>query len=174
MYGEEGEVAIMLKKYSNLTLLDSSVSTKTVLLFSHHIITVCGTVGLEFSSLGKKPIIAGNSVYSGFNIAIEPINIIDYKNVLSNLNKSFELSAEELTIAKSILYWNHIGAFPESSFLPKKSAQPNMNAEEIVIQKMNQLKEINLKLEKGYNFEDEYFKNQEAFISKGSRYYKSF
>ena len=174
MYGEVGEVEKMIKKYSNLNLLDSSVSTKTVLSFSENIITVSGTVGLEFSCLGKKPIIAGHSVYSGFNIALEPKNMISYKKILSNLTDSFELSPDELIIAKSVMYWYHIGAFPKSSFLPVKTALPNMDSDEIIAQKIEQIEEINYKLENGYEFNEQYFESQKAFVSKGSKYFKSF
>lgn len=170
-YGEEGEVKKLLKKYKNIKMVKSSLSTQSVLLVADHIVTVSGTVGLEFACLSKKPILAGDSVYSKQGITIEPQSIKNYFNTLSNLKKAVNLKPDELIRAKSILYWYHIGSFPVSQLVSRITATPSTNINEVLKQKHDQIAEANTKLKNNYIYDEEYYNSQESFIKSNSEYY---
>ena len=84
------------------------VSTKDLIQICDHVITGRGTIGLEFACFGKKPLIAGASAYSGFNLALEPKNQFEYFKFIEKLNKIKTIDKTRILLAKKMLYYFEI------------------------------------------------------------------
>lgn len=74
------------------------------------VITVRGSVGLEFPCVGVPAIIAGDSVYSGFGFTREPKSFAEYRRELKDISCSKGLSDADVRLARLIAGLQH-GAF---------------------------------------------------------------
>jgi len=144
MYNETGEVEQIVRelKLNNIQLAPSDLSTVSVFDISKTVITVSGTVGIEAACLGIKPIISGRSIYSDFGIACEPGNKSEYFSILKNINSISSLNKKKTIIAKAIFYWRYVGAFPNSTIVPKNSVIPPTDPKIINEQKIEGYKNI--------------------------------
>lgn len=105
-YGEVGEVAKMVKEYcsenSSVYVCPDDFSTKGVLSTAHSIVTVQGTVGLEYSCMGIPIVIAGKPYYSGFGFTIEPDSVEEYFNTLKNIRNIKPLDENKMHMARAV------------------------------------------------------------------------
>ena len=150
--GEKNLVQTIIKKndFENIKILPKSISTKTIIANADKIVTSRGTIGLEYASLGKKPVITSNTYYSKFNIAILCKNKGDYFKNLTKINTNNKLSKKQMMIAKSILFKRKVEYVKDNIY--------NFTQPEIETGKKN--------------FFSEYKKNKYLFNSKKSWLYK--
>ena len=108
IYNEENIVKNFIKNSKNKNIIYCStdlIGTKNLIEICDHVVTGRGTIGLEFACYGKKPITAGASTYSKFDISDECKTKEDYFNKLKNLNRIKPLTAKQKKIAKKLLYY---------------------------------------------------------------------
>ena len=107
-WNEEGLIKNILKKYKskNIVLLDKNINTDDAIKHSDTVITVYGTIGLETASFyKKKPILAGNSIYSNLGFTLDSSTKQDYfDHILSN-KKKYSLNRREQLQADKALYY---------------------------------------------------------------------
>ncbi len=105
-YGEKEIISNHIKKIkkSHIVTCPEEISTKLILEIADKVVTGRGTIGLEAACFGKKPILAGNSLYSNLGITHEPKNKNEYKKLLIS-KKNTKLSKKQINIAKKIIYW---------------------------------------------------------------------
>ncbi|MDB4070132.1 hypothetical protein N9518_03485 [Candidatus Pelagibacter sp.] len=107
LYGEKGIAEHLLKKrhFKNI-ILCPNVTTQNLILICDTVITMKGTIGLEFAVAGKKPITCGYPAYSNMGITK---NFHSKKNLFLELqklsNKDFNLSKKKVHMAKRLLFY---------------------------------------------------------------------
>ena len=107
LYGEKGITEHLLKKrhFKNI-ILCPNVTTQNLIQICDTVITMKGTIGLEFAVAGKKPITCGYPSYSNMGITK---NFHTKKNFFLELqklsNKDFNLSKKKVNIAKKLLFY---------------------------------------------------------------------
>ncbi len=172
MYNETGEVEQIVRelKLNNIHLTPSDLSTSSVFDISKTVITVSGTVGIEAACLGIKPIIAGRSIYSDFGIAFEPKDKSEYFLTLKNINSITPLSEQKIITAKAILYWRFVGAFPNSTIVPKNSVVPSTDPKIINEQKIEGYKNIIENLKNNNPKNDPYYIHLKKMIKEDKKY----
>jgi len=69
---------------------------------AHALVTVRGTIGIEYSCMGIPVVVAGTGSYTCANFAIYPNSIEEYEHVLRNINSLKKLSQE--TIDKALMF----------------------------------------------------------------------
>jgi hypothetical protein len=87
-YGEQDLVAGVLEKHdrkSRVRLLDPRTSPSAIVAASDAVITVRGTVGLEFGAHGKIALLAGSARYSHLGFTISPRSKEEYFSALKSL-----------------------------------------------------------------------------------------
>jgi hypothetical protein len=148
MYGEVGIAETQLSNYlnENIKQCPANLSTASIFSIADSVVTVGGSIGLEFAVLGKKAIICCETVYANWGIANEPKTKQEYFEMLKNI-KVDALKPEKISVAKAILYWWHIGAFADSNIYPKTRLIPTLNQTEHMEMKLKMSEEflINLK-----------------------------
>jgi hypothetical protein len=85
-------------------LVDSETNTRFLHDISDALVTVRGTAGLEFSCKGIRPILSGDSRYSGLGSPIQPEDEQEYTETLNKSHKIQPLTTEEIEQAKTMLY----------------------------------------------------------------------
>ena len=172
MYNETGEVEqlVIELKLNNIHLAPSDLSTASVLNMSKTVVTVSGTIGIEAACLGIKPIIAGEAPYSDFGIAYEPKNKLEYFSILKNMNSISSLNEKEIIIAKSIFYWYFVGAFPNSTIVPKKGVYTSTDPKIIDEQKIENCKNIIENLKNNNPKNDPYYIHLKKMIKEDKKY----
>ena len=105
-YKEENLIHELIKnkKVQNIVICPNKFSTFSLIKFSDLIITGRGTIGLETACFGKKPLLAGETFYSNFNITHNPRNVKDYINKLSNYKLLSKLNTKQIIAAKKLFY----------------------------------------------------------------------
>ena len=107
LYGEKGIAEHLLKKknFKNI-ILCPNVTTQNLIQICDTVITMKGTIGLEFAVAGKKPITCGYPAYSNMGITK---NFYSKKNFFFELQKlskkDFNLSKKKVHIAKKLLFY---------------------------------------------------------------------
>ncbi len=116
IYNEEGVVEQILKEInsSNIYLAPPDLSTYSIKAIASVILTVQGTVGLEFSCVGIPTVISAKAVYSGHGFTIEPKNKDEYFQKLHNIKDIMELNVDQMMEAKILLWCIH--TYPSSNF----------------------------------------------------------
>lgn len=172
MYNETGEVERIMKELEldNVHLAPSDLNTASIFNISKTVITVSGTVGIEAACLGIKPIIAGRAIYSNFGIACEPKDKSEYFSTLKNIHSITPLNEQEIITAKAILYWHQIGAFPDSTILPKKGILPSPDPKVIKRQKEESYKVIIEDLKNNNPKNDPYYLCIKKMIKENKKY----
>lgn len=88
-YGEEGEVAKLVEKLckptSSVFTCPEDFNTAGVLDSANAIVTVQGTVGLEYSCAGIPILLSGKPFYAGFGFTYEPSTKEEYFEQLKNI-----------------------------------------------------------------------------------------
>ena len=107
LYSEEGVVEKLLKEknITNVKLVPNNMSTASLKDFADVILSVRGTVGLEFALFGIPTLNAGKGFYSGYNICYEPNTEEEYKKYLDNILEIAKPLTEKQMRDASILYY---------------------------------------------------------------------
>lgn len=173
MYNETGEVERTIKKLKldNIYLTPSNFSTASVFNIAKTVVTVRGTIGLEAACLGIKPVIAGRAIYSDFGIACEPKNKSEYFSLLKNIRSIITLlNEQEIITAKAIFYWRQVGAFPDSTILPKRIVLPSPDPKLINKQKEENYRMIIENLKNNNPKNDPYYLHTKKMIKENKKY----
>jgi len=174
-YKEENLIYKLLQKKSkNIVICPKNLSTYSLIKFSDLIITGRGTIGLEASCLGKKPLLAGESFYSNFGITHNPLNVNDYNKKLLDYKLSSKLNKKQIICAKKLFY---LLVFKNSHIKKDQILVTNYLKADIKSNRMIQqfltpdefLKDITKKLDKKIDLsKDKIFQSfEEIFIKKG-------
>ena len=105
---EEGLIKNILTKYKskNIILLDKNISTDDAIKNSDTVVTVYGKIGLESASFyKKKPILAGNSIYSNLGFTLDSKTKEDYFNHILSNKENYSLNRKEQLQADKALYY---------------------------------------------------------------------
>ena len=105
---EDGIIKRVVEKYNsrNIVLLDNSINTDEAINNSDTVITVYGTIGLETAShYKKKPILAGNSVYSSLGFTLDSNSKEEYFNHILSDKKKYNLNKTEQENADKAFYY---------------------------------------------------------------------
>lgn len=107
IFAEEGVVEKLLKdkNITNVKLVPNDMSTASLKEFVDVILSVRGTVGLEFALLGIPTLNAGKGSYSGHGICYEPDTEEEYKKYLDNILEISKPLSEKQIRDASILYY---------------------------------------------------------------------
>ena len=109
-YNEQGIVKEIIK---SLNIVNKNIhycpkeiiNTKDLIKICDNAITGRGTIGLEFACYGKMPLIAGASVYDGFDLALEPKNQNEYFNFIKKIHLIKKMDKTKITLARKILFY---------------------------------------------------------------------
>lgn len=105
-YGEEGDVAGLVRKYCKFSdtvfVCPEDFSTAGVLDCAKAIVTVQGTVGLEYSCVGIPIVLAGKPFYADFGFTNEPNTKKEYFNQLKNIQNIKPLTEENMRSAITV------------------------------------------------------------------------
>lgn len=105
---EEGIIKKIVDRYNskNIVLLDNNINTDEAIKNSDTVITVYGTIGLETASYyKKKPILAGNSIYSNLGFTLDSNSKEEYFNHILSNKKKYILNKSEQSDANKALYY---------------------------------------------------------------------
>lgn len=104
LYGEEGMVEALVQQQnaSNIHLCPSDLNTSSLRCCADVILTVHGTIGLEFACLGVPTILSGTPFYSGFGFTHEPKTTSEYAQLVCNAASLPRLSETEVSMALQV------------------------------------------------------------------------
>ena len=172
-YKEENLIYKLLKKnYKNIIICPENLNTYSLIKFSDLIITGRGTIGLETSCFGKKPILAGENFYSNYGITHDPSDANNYCKKILDYNLSSKLNNKQILLAKKLFY---LLVFKNSFIEKDKILVSNYLKPNIKLKKMEQqflstdefLKNINYHLNKKVDLsKDKIFQNFEKIFIK--------
>ena len=172
-YKEENLIYKLLKKkYKNIIICPENLNTYSLIKFSDLIITGRGTIGLETSCFGKKPILAGENFYSNYGITHDPGDANNYSKKILDYNLSSKLNNKQILLAKKLFY---LLVFKNSFIEKDKILVSNYLKPNIKLKKMEQqflstdefLKNINYHLNKKVDLsKDKIFQNFEKIFIK--------
>lgn len=107
LYNENGKIDSILRKYGlERRLLSKNINTKSLFNCVDVVIT-CGTAGMEFPCFGVPSLAAAKSPYSSFLFNISPDTEMAYYAEIDRIHKYNKLSADNIQLAKSVLYVIH-------------------------------------------------------------------
>ncbi len=106
VYGENGQVEILYKKYKNehLYWMPDEYSAAMIPVLADAVVTVSGTGGIEYSCFGIPSINTGNAFYAELGIGYKIKSIAQYKKTLMHMDKVHRLSEEKILEAKKVYY----------------------------------------------------------------------
>lgn len=162
---EEGVVKKILKKYSakNILYAANNFSTHDLLQSVDTVLTVYGTIGIEFAGYyKKKPILAGIGVYSNLGFTLDTVKSKDYYNNILLDKSKHRLNFNEFKMAEKALYYFEI--------IVKKEYQSFITRTKTLINDKNYLNDL-IKFLKSNNFQDDlYYKNLKDYLIKKINY----
>lgn len=127
-YGESNIVENFLKKIEgkNIILCPKNITTKNLIKICDTVITMKGTIGLEFAASGKKPVTCGYPPYSNFGISFDLNSKKKYFSTINDIcNKNLILSKNKTYLAKKMLYFMErkipFKEINKSQFIQKRS-----------------------------------------------------
>ncbi|WP_182186206.1 hypothetical protein [Pectinatus frisingensis] len=95
--GTEETIKKILSKYSQIKLIDASISHKQLAAEGLDVaLTVYGTVGCEYPLLGVNVINAGNNPHIAYNFNYNPKTIEEYDKIILNLDKLPKINVENV------------------------------------------------------------------------------
>ena len=97
----------LLEKYDNdkIILCPKKINTNDLIEICDNVITVRGTIAMEFAINGKFPIICGSATYSGLGVALECNSKRNYFNLLKRLSHLPKMDNRKKLLAKKIFYF---------------------------------------------------------------------
>ena len=84
---------------------DTDINTKSFFNLADYVLTVNGTVGMEFPCFGVPVILAGTGRYNGFGFTYEPKNRREYFKKLKNLSSLPRLDSKQIELARKHFYF---------------------------------------------------------------------
>jgi hypothetical protein len=104
LYGEAGMIEALVKSKgaSNIYICPQDLNTCSLRECADIILTVHGTVGLEFSCLGIPTILAGTPFYAGFGFSYDPKGIDDYRRLIAKASSLPRLSDSQVSSALQV------------------------------------------------------------------------
>lgn len=104
LYGEEGmvEALVRVKNASNIHMCPRNMNTSSLRDCADVILTVHGTVGLEYACLGIPTILAGTPFYAGFGFTHEPVSVDAYNGMVRNATALERLSTAQMSMALQV------------------------------------------------------------------------
>lgn len=109
LYNEEGVLLKLLTEISaEQFIVDKNESTRSILENSDVIVTCGGTIGAEFSSLGKQVVLASNPPYSNLGFTVEPKSRVEYEHLLKTdvqNHKALSIENRRKAMATAYIYF---------------------------------------------------------------------
>lgn len=104
LYGEEGmvEALVRAKNAPNIHICPTDLNTNSLRDCADVILTVHGTVGLEYACLGIPTILAGTPFYAGFGFTHEPASVEAYNAMVRNAAALGRLSVAQISTALQV------------------------------------------------------------------------
>ena len=156
MWGEKGVVESIIEKYKlkNIYILSKDTHPKTIYNLADCIVTAKGTAGLEFSCNGIPAIIAGQSCYSGFSVAIESKTVEEYYSNLDSIKTLSKLN-DNVKLKSKVLLYKTFTNIHHSDILPEQQIQPGDDYKLLFRKKFD---EVNCNFAKGIEIKDDFYK----------------
>ena len=110
-YGEDGLIddLVRSKGVPNIHMCPTDMNTSSIRDFADVILTVHGTVGLEYACFGIPSIIAGTPFYSGFGFTHDPSSSSEYYQMVLNASDIPKLSEKQISKALQVYdIWNQV------------------------------------------------------------------
>ena len=148
----EKEVNNLSKKHDNIRLFPKNYGKGPLPKIISAAITMSGSVGFEYPSLGIPSIVCAGTIYAGNGFTHEAHTINEYKELLKNANKLPPLSDEQISKAKTFVYTQNILSKNSSSLIPE-------TGKEIITkgyQDINFWKNFEILID-NHNFNEDYF-----------------
>ncbi|MAD95361.1 MAG: hypothetical protein CML33_07690 [Rhodobacteraceae bacterium] len=103
-YGEEGLVEAIVDAHgaANIYLSPDDLNTISIKECADVLITVLGTVGLEYACLGIPTILAGVPFYAGFGFTYEPQTVQEYAKTVQKAASIERLSKQQISTALQV------------------------------------------------------------------------
>ena len=107
IYNEIGIVEELVKKIDNPKILmcPKKINSYNLSFICDNVITLRGTIGLEFPCQRKYSITAGIAPYSNLGLSFQPKNKKKYFDLIKNIIKLKKLTKKQSFKAKKILYY---------------------------------------------------------------------
>lgn len=98
LYNEDGAVGNIVREHANknIFLTPEDFNTSSLKNCAHAILTVQGTVGIEFSCYGIPTILTGKPFFAGLGFTIEPKTKHEYEQLLNDIHNLKKLSDIEI------------------------------------------------------------------------------
>jgi hypothetical protein len=102
---EESEMALLrhlmpMPEHVRIMRADTAISTRSLFPLVDYVLTVNGTVGMEFPCFGVPAVVAGTGRYSGRGFTMDPATREEYLALLRRLHQVPPLSDEVRAIAR--------------------------------------------------------------------------
>ncbi len=114
LYNEDGEIERLVREMQaeNIYIVPDDLSPSSVINCGKAIVTVQGTVAIEYACMGIPAIITGNAFYSGYGFTIEPKSEQEYAIVLRDAFRLKSLDEQQVDASKLIYgLWCRLGAY---------------------------------------------------------------
>ena len=102
------EVRKLSKNYNNIQEFPIEYSNNSLNKFIKAAVTLNGSVGYEYPSLGVPTIICGETLYSGKNFNYEPKTKKDYFHLLKNLEKLEKPNKEQVEKTRTFIFLYYV------------------------------------------------------------------
>jgi hypothetical protein len=122
LYEEEGVIEELLcsKNISNIYICPTDLNTISIRHCADVILTVNGTIALEYACLGIPSILAGFSFYTGFGFTHEPKTVTEYSQMIQNSALIPRLDKQQISKAlQTFDIWNEIFDFDNPIITPE-------------------------------------------------------
>lgn len=111
---EESEIALLqdlipLPDHVRVVRAGTDISTQSLFPMVDYVLTVNGTVGMEFPCFGVPAIVAGTGRYSGRGFTIDPTSKDEYFSILKSIESIERLGDEETHLARRYFHAVSLG-----------------------------------------------------------------
>lgn len=90
---------------NNIVKCPSNINTNYLINNCDHVITTNGSIGLEFASQGKLPILGGKSPYSNLGFSFDPKKKSEYFKAIRNIHNFKKLNKKQIFNAKKATFF---------------------------------------------------------------------
>ena len=166
----------LIEKFKNnyIVRCPKENNTKDLIEIFDHVITTRGSVGIEFATHGKIPILGGIAAYSHLGFTKDPKNKKEYFNILKNINKLKNLNKAQVIEAKKAMYLMDNALYRNSlkkgNFLNTdkgvKKYQKGLKKGKVTINQIDYISSTIKNLDKYEITEDEYYLSLKKEILK--------
>jgi hypothetical protein len=166
----------LIKKFQNnyIVRCPKENNTKDLIEIFDHVITTRGSVGIEFATHGKIPILGGIAAYSHLGFTKDPKNKKEYFNILKNINKLKNLNKAQVIEAKKAMYMMdnalHRNSLKKGNFFNTdkgvKKYKKGLSKNKITINQIDYISSTIKNLDKYEITEDKYYLSLKKEISK--------